>query len=194
MHIMRSLAVEGLDELDHVLLALVLDLLLLHPQVIVVLEVSVHDHLVQVPDYADVGVGLHIVVRPLLQLALTHVHLRLVHYLHEQTVVLIKAVELAPLGVLDQPQNVLTLLNDLLLLFSGHVSAQDLGNDLTVQHLLEFVDRVLMLGAIFGEKLVEFVLVGCLNAAASDLSLRSLDPLVLDLPQTFLQVGQVSSS
>jgi len=60
--------------------------------------------------------------------------------------------------------------------------------------LLEFVDRVLMLGAIFGEKLVEFVLVGCLNAAASYLSLRSLDPLVLDLPQTFLQVGQVSGS
>lgn len=66
---------------------LVLDLLLLHPQVVVVLEVSVDNHLVQVADDPDLCIGLDIVLSPLLQVAVFHVHLVLVHYLHEQPVV-----------------------------------------------------------------------------------------------------------
>ena len=98
----QSLAVEWLDEFYHILLALILDLLLLHPQVVIVLEVCVHDYLVQMTNYSDMSIGLDIVVSPLLQLTLSNIYLRFVHYLHKQTVVLIKTVEFSILCIFDQ--------------------------------------------------------------------------------------------
>ena len=145
----QSLAVEWLDEFYHILLALILDLLLLHPQVVVILEVCVHDYLVQMADYADMSIGLDIVVCPLLQLTLSNIYLRFVHYLHKQTMVLIKTVEFSILCIFDQLEDIFTLLDNLFFFLSGHIGAQNLTNDLTVKNLLEFVDRILMFRAIF---------------------------------------------
>ena len=55
--------------------------------------------------------------------------------------------------------------------------------------MLEFVDRVLVFAAVFGEKFVEFALVSRLDVAASDLALRSADLFVLDLAETFFEIG-----
>lgn len=98
----ESAGVERSDKLNQIRLVLVLNLLLFHPQVVVVLEVSVDDHLVQVPDDSDLGIGLDIVLSPLLQVAFLDVDLPLVHYLHEQSVVFLVRLNLAVLRVLDQ--------------------------------------------------------------------------------------------
>ena len=92
---MESLAVERFDKFDDIFFPFVLDFLFLHPQVVIVLEVGVHDHLVQMPNYANMSVGLHIIVGPLIQFAFLHVHLGFVHYLQVQSVVLIEPFKFA---------------------------------------------------------------------------------------------------
>lgn len=59
--------------------------------------------------------------------------------------VLFKTLDLARFSILDQPQDIIALHNDLLLLLSSQVGTDDLGNDLGVQHLLELVNRTLVL-------------------------------------------------
>ena len=78
------------------------------------------------------SIRLHVVICPLLQLTLLHENLRLVHYFHVQTVILVQRVDLAALGVLDQFENIVAVDNDSLLLLPRHVVAQDLGDDLRV--------------------------------------------------------------
>jgi len=77
----ESFAVKRLDKFDYIFFPFVLDFLLLHSQIIVILEVGIHNHLIQVTDYANMRICLHIIIWPFLQLAFFHIHLRLVHYL-----------------------------------------------------------------------------------------------------------------
>ncbi len=119
----QSACVEGPDEIDQVVLSLILDLLLLHAQVVVVTIVGVYDDLVKMANYADLSICLHIVLRPLLQLALLHVNLGLVHDLHIEPLVFVDAVNLAVLGVLNQLQDVITVHDNTLLLLSRHIVA-----------------------------------------------------------------------
>jgi hypothetical protein len=189
---MVSSAVEGSDELDHVALALVLYLLLLHAQVVVVLEVGVHDDLVQVSNDADVGVGLDVVLGPLLELSLLHEHLRLVHDFDVQSVVLLETLELTALGIVNQLQNVVAFLNDFLFLFSAHVGTENLGNNLRVEDLLELIDRILVLASVLCQELVELVLVSRLDVASCDFTLRSAYLLLFDLAVALLEIGEIS--
>lgn len=96
-----SFAVEGPDELNKVMLIFVLNFLLLHAQVIVILEVGVHNHLVQMTNDPDLGVSLYVVLSPLLELAFPHVHLRTVHNLHKQSVIVLEINNVPTLCIFD---------------------------------------------------------------------------------------------
>lgn len=98
---MGSAGVNGSDELNQVVLVLVFDLLLLHAQVIVVLEVGVYHHLVQMTDNPNLGVSFHIVVGPLFQVSLSNKHLRFIHDLDKQFMVIFVSFDSAALGILD---------------------------------------------------------------------------------------------
>lgn len=187
----RSSGVEWSDELHEVSLALVLDLLLLHAQVVIIAVIGVDYHLVQVSDDADLGIGLHVTLAPLLQLCLLDVHLVFVHDFVVDLLVLALALDLAVLGVLDELQHVVALQDDFLLLLAAHVVAEDLGNDLSVEHLFELGEGVLVLAAVISEEGVELLLVQGLDVGCADLAVRGLDSFFLDLSEIFLEVGKV---
>lgn len=189
-----SATIEWSDKFDELRFVFVFDFLLLHPEVVIVFEVGVDDDLVEVADDPDLGVGLDIIFRPLLQVGFLHVNLALVHNLQVQFVVVVEAFNFAILGVLDQPQGVIALQNYLLLLLPAHVRIQNLRNYLRIQHLLELVYRVLVLRTVLSQQLVELALVCRLNTSRSDLSFRRAYLLLLDLPKTLLQVCQETSS
>lgn len=189
-----SATIEWSDKFDELRFVFVFDFLLLHPEVVIVFEVGVDDDLVEVADDPDLGVGLDIIFRPLLQVGFLHVNLALVHNLQVQFVVVVEAFNFAILGVLDQPQGVIALQNYLLLLLPAHVRTQNLRNYLRIQHLLELVYRVLVLRTVLSQQLVELALVCRLNTSRSDLSFRRAYLLLLDLPKTLLQVCQETSS
>lgn len=120
---MTSFGVERLDKLDHVMLGFVLDFLLLQPQIVVVLVVRTHHHLIQMPNNPYLRIRFDVVITPLLQLAFLHVNLALVHNLQVQLVILIEGLYFAILCVLNQLQHVVTIHDYLLLLLSAHIAA-----------------------------------------------------------------------
>lgn len=127
-----SFGVEGLDKFNHLALSFVLDLLLFQPQVVIVLVVSTHDHLVEMADYPDLRISLHVILAPFLQLAFLNVNFRFVHYLDIELTILLRLLDLATLSILNKFQHVIAIHNDFLLLLSGHVTAQNLSNNLAV--------------------------------------------------------------
>lgn len=177
----QSAGVERPDEVNQVILALILDLLLLHSQVIIVAIVGIDDHLIQMSDDADLRIGLYVILSPLLQLALFHVNLGLVHDLYVQSLILVDRVDFAVLGILDQLEHVVTVHDDAFLLLSRHVVSKDLGDDLSVQHLLELIQGVFMLGSVINEQGVELLLMDGLDIGCSDLCIGCFDSFVLDL-------------
>lgn len=189
-----STCIEGPDELNEVVLALVLNFLFLHAQVVVVAVVSVHDNLVQIANNANLRISLHIVLGPFLQLALLDENFGLVHYLHVETVVLVDRVDLAALGILDQLQHVIAVNDNSLLLLSGHVVAQNFSDDLSVQNLLEFIERVLVFCTVINEQSVEFLLMDWLDIVLGNFSIGSFNFFVLDLLEGLLEIGEVAGS
>lgn len=140
------------------------------------------------------SVGLHIPLAPLLQLCLLDIYLVFVHDFVINLLVLALALDLAVLCVFDELQHVVALQDDLLLLLAAHIVAEDLCDDLSIEHLLELGQRVLVLAAVISEESVELLLVQGFNVSRTDLAIRSLDSLLLDLPEIFLEVCKVSGS
>ena len=139
-------------------------------------------------------ISLHIVFGPLLQLALLDENFGLVHYFHVETVVLVDRVDLAALGVLNQLQHVVAVDNNSLLLLSRHVVAEDLSDDLSIQDLLEFVERVLVFCTVINEQRVKLLLMDWLDVGLGNLSIGSFNFFVLDLFERLLEIGEVAGS
>lgn len=111
----RSARVERSNKLNQLKFAFVLYFLLLHAKVIIVSVVCVDDHHIQTADNANLGISLHIVIRPLLEFSLLGEDLLLVHYLLEEALVLSDGLDLAALRVFDEFEDVVTVNDDLLL-------------------------------------------------------------------------------
>lgn len=111
----RSARVERSNKLYQLKFAFVLYFLLLHAKVIIVSVVCVDDHHIQTADNANLGISLHIVIRPLLEFSLLGEDLLLVHYLLEEALVLSDGLDLAALRVFDEFEDVVAVNDDLLL-------------------------------------------------------------------------------
>ena len=109
---------------------LVLNFLLLHSQVIIVFKVGVYNYLIQMSNNPNLCIGLGITLRPLLELTFLYKHLGSVHYLHVQLVVVFIVCYVSVLSLFYHLQHRLALHNDLLLLFSTHISSDNFRNDL----------------------------------------------------------------
>ena len=137
-------------------------------------------------------VSLNVIFSPLLKLSFFHKNVRLVHDLQIESVVLINAFDFIVLCVFNQLQDVIALHDNLLLLFSGHIVAQDFGYDLSIKHLFELNYGILMLCRIISYQTIELLFMDGLNVILGNLSIRCLNALFLDLPNAFFEIGNVA--
>lgn len=120
---MGSFGVEGAYEFHKVSLSLVLNFLFLHAQVVIIAVVGVDDDLIEIANDADLSVGLHISLSPLIEFCLLDIDLVFVHDFVIDLLVLTLALDLAVLGVLDKLQHVIALQDDLFLFLAAHIVA-----------------------------------------------------------------------
>lgn len=162
------------------LLTHVFELLLFHPNKILIIELTFRQKAVQLTGQSDIRVGLNIVQLHIRQLLFGAIYGFLVHYLGVQLGVIFGLHEVALGGLFNPGDKVWVGYENLFLLVTGHVGLSDLLNNLFLQDFSKplYVESMLCFGVV--QKLLPWFCMYLSNVVTLDDTIRSFYLLCLD--------------